>query len=70
MNTWQPIETAPKDTLVLITGPGFGIDYPRFCSGILEFNVGTEKYEWFLDGWEFREPVKPTLWASVPEGLL
>ena len=63
MSTWQPIETAPKDRLILICS--------KFESRlIIEVAIWTEtKKRMGFSGFvaQFSGPVEPTHWMPLPE---
>lgn len=65
MNTWKPISTVTKDTLVLVTRIPFTNRPPvavaRFCSN----KLAKHKYPWRVSGGE-RLKWGPTHWCEIP----
>jgi len=62
--TWKPIETAPKDEVILAWMVDF--EGESMCS-IIEFN-GVDRCEWANTGEEFGISwFKPTHWMPLPE---
>ena len=55
MSDWQPIETAPKETIVLVFDPDEGV-----VTGSLWFS------EWALDPGTRADLLHPTHWMPLP----
>jgi hypothetical protein len=61
--TWQPIETAPKDTAILIYSSGYNVAhyntaYERWCTYTDGRGTAGER---LLNSWDF-----PTHWMPLP----
>ena len=63
---WQPIETAPKDTLVLLYGEPCGEIFGRFREPTIV--VGANRYDyWAVDATDYYQvTVEPTHWMPLP----
>jgi len=55
MSEWQPIETAPKDGEILLSG--------QWLSGTWEVRIG----RWLVHRWPFVGEGQPTYWMPLPD---